>query len=324
MTNSIPDVNHTKNITRHLNISASQDSIFPHLHIRPSIKICSMKITEIQTIVSRWTSLENWNIRKGELAALHAQSPDGFLLLTINQIPVASIYRIQYNDTFSFIGLYIADSNHRGKGYAKYLWDNVVPNIKTPTVGGHAVLAQLTNYQNEGFEPQKLGVFRIKLDPISLLKKCINHINCSSHIKLERMSAFNFEQLLEYDQKISLLARRVFITTLSSQEDTVAFIAKESNEVLGYGIMKKCLQNGYKIAPLYAKNETVLEKLLYAFLRDVDPNESVYLDVPTSRLGSFCIQEILFETVFIYKGHPKKQFSTDQVYGICSMEASPV
>lgn len=296
----------------------------PALIVKEKV-IRNMKRGELVSFVTPLTKREGWNIRTGDLQALYEQDPHAFWILEVDGIPMASLSAISYERKLAFLGLYLVHPDYRRKGYGKQLWDAVVPRIDPP-IGLNGVLAQVPNYEREGFSTYK-HVMRAAVNIRTSFEEPdpLEEISSASISSID--GARSLAGVLEYDSSVFPYDRKIFLSALINMPGTTALMARKDGKIVGYGIMRKCEETGYKIAPLYADDTPTQLALLKAFKRCAPPKADVYLNAPEERLpiikgGS----SRLFSTALMYKGKPPEilEIHESRVLSTASIEASPI
>ena len=105
---------------------------------------------EIDRILD-WAGDEGWNPGRADAVAFHAADPEGFFVAEIGGVPAISISVVRYDETYAFLGLYIARPEGRGKGHAFALWKEALKRRPARCVGLDGVVAQQANYAKSGF-----------------------------------------------------------------------------------------------------------------------------------------------------------------------------
>jgi len=99
-----------------------------------------------------WAATEGWNPGCDDAAAFFSTDPSGFLMLFVGEEPAAGISVVRYSNTHSFLGLYIARPEFRGRGLGFSLWQHGMNHVEGTTVALDGVVEQQENYQKSGFE----------------------------------------------------------------------------------------------------------------------------------------------------------------------------
>ncbi len=267
---------------------------------------------EMQQIVDM-AAAEGWNPGLSDSTAFFRADQNGFFVGLLDSVPVAFISAVNYNDEYSFVGLYIVRPEFRGKGYGYALWQYALEKLGTVTCGLDGVPAQIENYRKSGF----VYAFR----QMRLAAPAIHHIPASGTIY--PVDAENLERIHSYDTVVFGTDRRSFIADWLTMPNAKAFYSEKDGHIDGYAAVRKC-REGYKIGPLFADNAATAEQLFLACHQVAAPGETVYIDIPEFHeaareiAGRYQLQ-LVFETARMYKnGTPV--FPLEKVYGITSFE----
>lgn len=114
------------------------------------MEIRAMTLPELEMVLD-WAAAEGWNPGLQDAASFYAADPGGFLLGTIDDEPVASIFSIRYGAGFGFIGGYIVRPEYRGHGHGVAMWRAGMARLEGRNVGLDGVPAQQANYARSGF-----------------------------------------------------------------------------------------------------------------------------------------------------------------------------
>src|SRR3954454_12652477 len=104
----------------------------------------TMTEQDIATAVE-WAAGEGWNPGLHDATCFHAADRSGFLIGELNGAPIATISVVRYSPSFGFLGLYIVQSLHRGRGYGTELWKAGLAYLRGCVVGLDGVVAQQAN-----------------------------------------------------------------------------------------------------------------------------------------------------------------------------------
>ena len=101
--------------------------------------------------VLEWAAAEGWNPGLDDAAAFFAADPGGFFVAEMGGSLIAAISVVNHDESFAFLGLYIAVPEHRGKGIGLRLWQHALEHAGSRTVGLDGVAEQQDNYRTSGF-----------------------------------------------------------------------------------------------------------------------------------------------------------------------------
>jgi GNAT superfamily N-acetyltransferase len=271
--------------------------------------IRTMSRAELDRAVD-WAAVEGWNPGLGDADAFYAADPAGFFVGLLAGEPVASISLVAYDTQFSFLGLYIVQPAHRGKGLGLKLWQEALARHGTPLVGLDGVVAQQENYKKSGFQ---LAYRNIRYRGVVAGKRSA---------RLVAADTVPFDRLLAYDCEFFPAARSGFLSRWIKPADGKALVAIDDGRLTGFGVIRACLE-GLKIGPLYAESERTAEELLIA-LAETARGDTIYLDVPSpnaaaTRLAERYGMKPVFETARMYTG-PAPDLPLSRLFGVTSFE----
>jgi len=257
-----------------------------------------------------WAAAEGWNPGLGDADAFHAADPNGFFAGVLDGEMVASISLVAYDARFSFLGFYIVQPAHRGKGLGLKLWQEAVGRHGTPLIGLDGVVAQQENYKKSGFQ---LAYRNIRYRGVVAGKPSARSVAAA---------AVPFDRLLAYDREFFLAPRPDFLARWIKPADGNALVAIDDGKITGFGVIRACLE-GLKIGPLYADSERIAEELLIA-LATTARGDNIYLDVPAPNAAAIRLVERLgmkpvFETARMYTGAPP-DLPLSRLFGVTSFE----
>lgn len=260
---------------------------------------------------------EGWNPGLNDGACFFSADSQGFFIGEVDGTPIGCISAIKYNG-FGFIGLYIIEKTHRGKGYGLALWNRATSYLQGCNVGLDGVVDQQDNYKMSGFrlayrnirfEGARVGEGDPKFD-----------IGTNHHIlNAQRLP---FDQLLEYDKRHFPAARRSFLQSWLSMSKANSLAYVEKGQIKGLGTIRQC-SNGYKIGPLYAETPEIAEQL-FCHLAKYAQGDFIYLDVSEENSCGIQLAEKyqmkpIFETARMYTGE-RPQLLDREVFGITTFE----
>jgi len=261
-------------------------------------------------IVLSWANLEGWNPGIDDVDNFYVADPSGFFIGELNSQPICSISVVQYSSSFNFIGLYIVKPEERGKGYGVKIGNEALKLITNKPAALDGVLEKVNIYQKFGFKPSH------------------SHLRYKGKIagriatNLIDIKNVDFEQLCRYDEKYFPSSRTNFLSTWIHQPHGKGYAIIQDNELVGYGMIRKAV-DGFKIAPLFAENDEIAEKIFLALAIYADSNQ-IYIDVPDINKTAVAMFEKFemtstFECVRMYKEKPPN-IDYQKIFGITSLE----
>lgn len=265
-------------------------------------------------IALNWAAAEGWNPGIDDADNFYIADPGGFLIGELNGKPISCISIVRYPSGFNFVGIYIVKPEQRKKGFGLKTWTEAFKLIPQQSAALDAVLQQVSNYQKFGFQPahshlryQGKVTGKISSDVINI-------------------KAVDFAQLCDYDQQYFPSYRSHFLTQWINQPHGQGYAIIKNDNLLGYGVIRQAT-DGFKIAPLFAENETIAEKLFLAlatYAQGDNQGDNIYVDVPNinqSAISLFTSYEMkdIFECVRMYTGE-KPDINWQNIFGVTTLE----
>lgn len=268
-----------------------------------------MTLDDLRTALS-WAREEGWNPGVDDAVNYYSADPDGFLIGELDGVPIGCISVVKYSENCHFIGLYIVRPEYRGKGYGLKIWREAFRLIPGKAAALDAVLEQVATYERAGFRAAHShlryeGTFEGKPSTDALALKTIE-----------------IESLCRYDRRYFPSERRRFLETWIAQPNGRGYAIENEGELAGYGLIRKASE-GWKIAPLFADNAGVAEKLILS-LSTHARGERVYLDVPEINRAAIELVEsygarAVFECKRMYTAE-RPDLDWTGVFGVTSLE----
>ena len=83
-----------------------------------------------------------------------AADNNGFFVGELDREPISCVSVIKYASNFAFLGSFIVDKTHRGKGYGLQTWKVALASLtERYNMGGNAVVESVPQYRRFGLEP---------------------------------------------------------------------------------------------------------------------------------------------------------------------------
>jgi predicted GNAT family N-acyltransferase len=261
-------------------------------------------------IALSWAASEGWNPGIDDVDNFYIADPGGFLIGELNGQPISCISVVRYNEKFNFIGIYIVKPEERKKGFGLKTWLEAFKLIPNQSAALDAVLQQVNNYQRFGFKPthshlRYQGIINGRILP-----------------DIRDLKTLDFEQLCHYDERYFPSYRPHFLSTWINQPHGQGYAIINDGDLVGYGVIRKAI-DGWKIAPLFAENKDIAEKLFLA-LATYAEGSPIYVDVPNINKSAIFLFENyqmkpIFECVRMYIGEPPN-IDWHNVFAVTSLE----
>ncbi len=268
---------------------------------------------EEMDIAVEWAAREGWNPGLHDADSFYAADPNGFLIGLLDDEPVAAISVVKYGSSFGFLGFYIVEPAHRGKGYGIQIWNAGLESLRGCNVGLDGVLAQQGNYRKSGF---RFAYRNVRYEGRGMGET-------SRPAGIVELSRVPFGSLEVYDRPFFPADRTQFLKSWIGQSGSRALGILRDGALAGYGVIRPC-RLGCKIGPLFADHPDLAETLFTALASEAEPAAPVYLDVPQVNPAAVHLAErqrmkIVFETARMYTGEPPR-ISLDRLFGVTTFE----
>ncbi len=278
-----------------------------------ALQVRNLREAEIPQIIAM-AAQEGWNPGRHDASAFFKADQQGFFVAEANGEPVAYISAVNYDGAYGFVGLYIVDPAHRGKGYGIAIWQHALARLDGIPCGLDGVPAQVENYKKSGF----VYAFRqMRLAAPAMAG------GLRSYSSVERLTLANAGPIVQYDATVFGAPRHTFIQAWLAMPNAQTFCVREGDRLLGYAVIRECI-DGYKIGPLFADDEAVAEELFLACHGAMPSGVMVYIDMPeinpvTSTWIARYPLELVFETARMYRGRASA-FPLEKVFGVTTFE----
>ncbi|EDV21522.1 uncharacterized protein TRIADDRAFT_60069 [Trichoplax adhaerens] len=233
--------------------------------------------------MSTMSEREKWNPGLKDAIAFQLVDPNGFFIGLLNGKPVCCIAAVKYpNTTCGYIGRYIVEENHRGKGYGLRIFKHAMEHLTGCCIGLDAVPSQQKNYKKFGFQYA------------TAVKRYIGVIQRKAQIckNIRRAKDISMDKLIEYDARHFPCQRTHFLASwIHVGTDQCLVYIEDDGTIKGLGGIRLGV-DGYRVGPLFAETPEIAENLLYALC----PSESdtkVDFDIPEPNSDGILLAERL-------------------------------
>lgn len=261
-------------------------------------------------IAIKWAADEGWNPGLYDAESFYITDPNGFLIAELNEQPIGCISVVAYDNNFGFLGFYIVKPEFRGQGYGLQIWQKGMEYLGNRNIGLDGVIAQQQNYKKSGF---KLAYKNIRYEGIAEKYESNDLID---------IKTVPFKEIIDYDRQMFPSERTQFLKSWINQPKSLALCELNNDKLVGYAVLRPC-QQGYKIGPLFADNESIALKLFHGLTSNIT-GEKFYIDVPELNKPAIAIAEkhamhMVFETARMYtKNSPS--LLIEKIFGVTTFE----
>jgi GNAT superfamily N-acetyltransferase len=275
-----------------------------------------MSLDELALAID-WAAREGWNPGLHDAAPFYAADPEGFLMGTLDGVPVAVVSAVRYGEGFGFLGFYIVAPEQRGRGFGWALWQAALAHLHGRVIGLDGVLAQQDNYRRSGFA---LAYHNMRFEGVAEHAQTDSTEAPAILVPLREIPE---ARLQDYDRDFFPEARAEFLRVWIAQPGTVALGAVREDGLVGYGVARPC-RVGWKIGPLCADSPDLAEALFSALQARMSAGVPFFLDIPACNAAAWALvarrgMRMTFETARMYLG-PEPELDLERIYGITSFE----
>lgn len=254
---------------------------------------------------------EGWNPGIKDSMAFWEADNQGFFIGLLDNIPIATISCVKYDDKFAFLGFYVVKREYRNLGYGIRIWNKALEYAGSINIGLDGVLAQQKNYERAGF---KLAYNNIRFEGINKY--------VSDSVKTVDYTENLFDELNAYDYKHFLSDRKSFLKEWFNNAKAVK-VKMHGEKISGYGVIRECF-SGYKIGPIFSDDNNSAEEIITNLLKSIPEGEKFYLDVPAVNQSALSICENMsmkkvFETVRMYNRYIP-DLPVNNIFGVTTFE----
>lgn len=260
----------------------------------------------------KWAAKEGWNPGLNDAECFYQADPQGFFIGKLGEQIIAMGSAVNYDNQFSFCGLYMVSEGFRGEGYGLELTKARLAYVGNRNAGIDGVISMLKKYQRLGYQiahnnARYMSNRKYSYEPNPAVLQLQN---------------IDFEPLEKYDRRHFPAPRPQFLNQWIRQKGSLSLGYLSQGELKGYGVIRPCVE-GYKIGPLFADNPQIAN-ILFLQLAEKTSGKPFYLDIPENNPNAIALAERyamkpVFATARMYlKGAPNLEM--DQIYGITTLE----
>ena len=265
-------------------------------------------------VAVQWAESEGWEPGLTDADPFFAADPQGgFYGGWLDGQLVATMSAVRCSQEVAFVGFYIVAPEFRGKGYGKYLWDDVLSRYPGMSFGADSVPEQVASYETDGF--------RVAYGNARYSGSALSGHN-EDQASLAPAGSVDFDALVEFDGRYCFGPRPAFLKPWIEGPGRVAIVARDdSNEITGFAASRRS-GLGDRIGPVFSEDEATARSLILALAEKAGGRVAV--DVPLPNQPAVDLLESLgmergFETARIYRGHAP-ELPLAKIFGVTSLE----
>jgi len=284
-----------------------------------NVTIRALERPELDLVLD-WAAKENANPGLHDANSFWAADPDGFLAAERNGQLVGALSLVSYDGRFGFVGLFIVRPDARKQGVGRALWQDGMKTMRSRllagmTIGLDGTLAMRAAYEKSGFvfHSRNICFQGVGVKPLAPIAG------------VAPAARVPFASILALDSEHFPAPRPRFLTPWLRQPDSAAFAATPRGtmgKLGGYAVVRKC-RNGFKIGPLFAKDDASAEALLLSCSAHA-AGQPLFIDVPEGNAPALALTakhqfKEISSCARMYHG-PVPVFNQPGVYGVTTSE----
>ena len=272
------------------------------------IRVRGMTLRDLERVLD-WAAAEGWNPGLDDAEAFFAADPDGFFLAEDNGAPVAAISVVNHSEEFAFLGLYICQPSHRGRGIGYALWQHAMEHAGHRTVGLDGVPDQQRNYVRSGFVHA------------GATTRYSGRIPGVAHDHIREATAADIPGLVEVEARTAGWRKQSYLSAwFKNTPQRKTYILEKKGRFEGMATVRAC-RSGAKIGPLIAESESAARALMRHASAAFD--DTLIIDVPSASgvLQNLCKAERFtpsFHTARMYRGQAR--LPDEKLYAVGTLE----
>ena len=282
--------------------------------------IRNMTRSELAELVG-WAGREGWNPGLHDAELFWATDPEAFIAAELDDELIGAGAITSHGGEFGFMGFFIVRPEFRGRGLGNSLWharrERLIARLRPgASIGMDGVFAMQDYYAKGGFVFSHRNLrFRAEVPA----QPAISPLSGQDIVPL---TAFAFDQVLDYDRSCFPAPRQTFLKGWISQPDALALGCRREGRLGGYGVVRRC-REGCKIGPLFADDAAVAEAL-YAQLVAFAAGGPLFLDAPENNPAAMALVQRhgmveVFGCARMYLG-PAPTLAHERIFGVTTFE----
>ena len=285
---------------------------------------------EIRNIIIEKAQIEGWRPGALDHVSYFAADNTGFFAGELDGEPICCISTVKYTIDFAFVGCYIVDESHRGKGYGLQTSKVALASLsKSCNLAADAVIEKVPVYGREGLKPyweQQRYEF-----VASDMSNALADIHTDNIVSPSQQI---FSSLFQYDTAVNTFQRCSFLKGWVFAPNCHCSVAIDNlGKVVGYGVVRSTLrkEDGWKIGPLFADNFAIARRIFKSMCDRVtteNPQAVLVIDIPYGlsfneellNIVTECNGRSLGTFLRLYKHGVPENMQLEKVFGITSLE----
>lgn len=219
--------------------------------------------TFVRSLIAR----QRWNGGRHDAETFAAADPDAWLVAELDGRPVGVTLATAWNDAFGWIGVYLVDPDHRGRGIGLALFTRALERLAPRVVGLDGDPAQQANYRRSGFAD---------VHPNTRWRGPAGAWQPSGEVV--PAAAVPFEDLVALDARALGAERRTLLRAWLDQPEAVSVAVLDHGPV-GFATARPAA-DGWKIGPVHARDAGIAAATIAGAVAHLPADTTCWLDTP--------------------------------------------
>ena len=211
---------------------------------------------------------QGWNGGVHDVETFAAVDPGAWLVAEIDGRPVGVTLATRWNDAFGWVGVYLVEPEHRGRGIGLALFQRTVERLAPRSIGLDGDPAQQDNYRRSGFVDVHPNT-RWQ-GPAGAWRGVEGSVAASQ---------VSFEELLALDARALGTERPALLRAWLDQPEATTGVALRDGRVAGFATARPAF-DGWKVGPVHAHDAVVAASAIAGAVAALPPDTVCWLDVP--------------------------------------------
>jgi GNAT superfamily N-acetyltransferase len=223
--------------------------------------------------IRRLVTAQGWNPGRHDVETFTAADPEAWLLAEVDRGVVGAVLATRWNDAFGWIGLYIVDEAHRGRGIGLALFRAALDRLAPATVGLDGDASQQENYRRSGFADVHANTRWH--GPAAVWRGA----GPSTGTEVATAGDVAFDALVALDARATGSPRPRLLRAWLDQPEAISVATVEEGAVTGFATVRPAA-SGWKVGPLVAPDPRTAAALVAAAVSGLADDTVCWLDTP--------------------------------------------
>lgn len=218
----------------------------------------------IRSLIAR----QGWNGGRHDPETFAAADQGAWQVAEVDGTPVGVTLATAWNDDFGWIGVYLVDPDHRGRGIGLALFTRALERLAPRSVGLDGDPAQQANYRRSGFVDVHPNTRWH--GPAAAWERTIPTVAAAE---------VPFEDLVALDARAVGAERRALLRAWVDQSEAVSVALVGGGSVTGFATARPAA-DGWKLGPVHARDADIAAAAIAGAVAHLPPTTTCWLDTP--------------------------------------------